>query len=85
MLANNSATRSLTHVMTATDVIHQLQTLPPEEVAKVRDWLTEHGEESPELLAAIDVGLRSLETKGARVVTREEMEHKVRQWAGGSR
>jgi peptidoglycan/xylan/chitin deacetylase (PgdA/CDA1 family) len=71
--------------MTATDVIHQLQTLPPQEVAKVRDWLMEHVEESPELLAAIDEGLRSLRDKGARVVTRDELEQKVRQWAGRSR
>ena len=71
--------------MTATDVINQLLTLPPVEVAKVRDWLTEHDEESPELLAAIDAGMRSLETKGARVTTRQELENKVRQWAGKSR
>ncbi|MBS0631352.1 MAG: hypothetical protein JSS11_05520 [Verrucomicrobia bacterium] len=71
--------------MTAADVIHQLQVLPPNEVAKVRDWLDEHAEESPELLAAIDEGMRSLEEKGARVVTREELENKVRQWAGKSR
>ena len=70
--------------MTATDVINQLQTLPPQEVAKVRDWLTEHDEESPELLAAIDAGVRSLETKGARVTTRAELGNKVRRWAGRS-
>ena len=72
-------------IMTATDVINQLLALPPTEVAKVRDWLTEHDEESPELLAAIDAGMRSLETKGARVTTRQELENKVRQWAGKSR
>lgn len=71
--------------MTAADVIHQLQALPPQEVAKVRDWLIEHDEESPELLAAIDQGLRSLKEKGARIVTRDELEQKVRQWAGKSR
>ena len=71
-------------IMTATDVINQLQTLPPQEVAKVRDWLTEHDEESPELLAAIDAGVRSLETKGARVTTRAELGNKVRRWAGRS-
>jgi peptidoglycan/xylan/chitin deacetylase (PgdA/CDA1 family) len=70
--------------MTATDVIHQLKTLPPEEVTKVRDWLMEHDEESPLLLAAIDKGLRSLEEKGASVVTRGELEQKVRKWAGRS-
>ncbi|HUG11167.1 MAG TPA: hypothetical protein VMM36_09145 [Opitutaceae bacterium] len=71
--------------MTASDVIHQLKTLPPQEVAKVRDWLIENDEESPELLTAIDVGVRSLEEKGARVVSRDELENKVRQWAAGSR
>jgi hypothetical protein len=69
--------------MTATDVINQLQTLPPQEVAKVRDWLTENSEESPALLAAVEAGLDSLKKKGARVVTREQLEHKVRQWSGG--
>jgi hypothetical protein len=72
-------------IMTAIEVISELKTLPPEEVAKVRDWLTEHDEESPELLAAIDAGLRSLEAHGARVTTRDELATKVRQWAGGSR
>jgi len=71
--------------MTAADLIHQLKTLPPQEVAKVRDWLIENDEESPELLAAIDAGLRSLEEKGAREVSRNELENRVRQWAGGSR
>lgn len=71
--------------MTATDVIHQLKTLPPQEVAKVRDWLIENDEESPELLAAIDQGLCSLKEKGSRIVTRDELEQKVRQWAGRSR
>ncbi len=71
--------------MTASEVIHQLESLPPDEVAKVRDWLTEHDEESPELLAAIDAGLRSLDEKGAQVVTRDQLENKVRQWAGRSR
>ena len=71
--------------MTATDVISQLQTLPPTEVAKVREWLSQHDEESPELLAAIDAGLRSFEEKGARITTRAELETKVRQWAGTSR
>ena len=71
--------------MTATEVIHQLQTLPADEVAKVRDWLSEHDEESPALLAAIDAGMRSLEANGARVISRDELDNKVRQWAGKSR
>lgn len=72
-------------IMTATDVIHQLQALPAQEVAKVREWLIEHEDESAELQAAIDAGLRSLEEKGGRVVMRGELENKVRQWAGTSR
>lgn len=68
-------------LMTAADVINQLQALPPFEVAKVRDWFAEHDEESPALLAAIDAGMHSLETKGARVTTRETLAYKVRQWA----
>ncbi len=71
--------------MTAADVINQLQALPPSEVAKVRDWFVAHDEETPELLAAIDVGVRSLETNGARVTTREALADQVRQWAGTSR
>jgi hypothetical protein len=77
-----SAMPNLWTQMTAAEVISQLQTLPPEEVAKVRDWLSAHDEESPELLAAIDEGLRSFEEKGARVTTRDELGSKVRQWAG---
>jgi hypothetical protein len=71
--------------MTATEVIAQLQALPPEEVGGVRGWLSEHDEESPALLAAIDEGLRSLAEKGTQTVTRGELEQKVRQWAGASR
>jgi len=70
--------------MTAADMIHQLQTLPPDELAKVRDWLSEHDDESPGLLAAVEDGLRSLAEKGARVVTQGELEQKVRRWAGRS-
>lgn len=70
--------------MTATDVIRQLQALPAQEMAKVRNWLIECEAESPELLGAIDQGLRSLEEKGAQAVTRDELEAKVRQWAGKS-
>lgn len=71
--------------MTATDVINQLQSLPPAEVAKVRAWLSEHEDESPELLLAIDAGLQSLSEKGTRIVNRDELASKVRQWAGKSR
>jgi hypothetical protein len=71
--------------MTATEVIAQIKALPPEEVARVRGWPSEHDEESTAMLDAIDLGLRSLAEKGARPVTQVELEQKVRQWAGASR
>jgi hypothetical protein len=41
--------------------------------------------ESLDALAALDVGIRSLEQNGARSVSRQELEQKVRQWSGTSR
>ena len=70
--------------MTASQVIDQIKALPPDEQAKVRDWLAEHEDESAELLAAIDVGLSSLERGASKEVKRDELDSKVRQWAGGS-
>jgi hypothetical protein len=83
-VAGGEGIRQGISIMTAADVIHQLQSLSPDEVAKVRDWLSEREDDSPELLAAVDEGLRSLAEKGARVVTRDELEQKVRRWAGRS-
>ena len=70
--------------MTASEIISQLQTLEPEEVAKVCEWLNEKSAESPALLTAVDAGLRALERNGGRIVNRAELEGKVRQWSGGS-
>jgi peptidoglycan/xylan/chitin deacetylase (PgdA/CDA1 family) len=47
--------------------------------------LDELAEETPEMLAAIDEGLRSIKEKGVRLVTREELQKKIRQWSGVSR
>jgi sirohydrochlorin ferrochelatase len=77
------AARPNFHPMNAVDVIQQIRTLPRREVVKVREWLLEHEPESPEFLAAIDEGLQALERDGAHEVTRAQLEHKVRQWAGG--
>ncbi len=72
--------------MTASDVISYLRALPAAELAKVRQWILAHADESSELLAAVDAGLRSSERTGPRLTTRKELEGKVRQWAGsGSR
>ena len=59
--------------------------LPPQERELLRHWLDETEAETPEMLAAIDEGLRSLHEKGATLFTRAELETKVRQWAGVSR
>lgn len=84
-LARRNVTRMFSP-MTASDVISHLRTLPTAEVAKVRQWILEQADESPELLAAVDAGLRSLERTGPRLTTRKQLETKVRRWtAGGSR
>ena len=44
-----------------------------------RHWLDETAEETPEMLAAIDEGLRSLKEKG--VTPLEEVRAKIPQWA----
>jgi hypothetical protein len=69
-------------MINAVDVIHQIESLPVGELGKVRDWFWTHEAESPELLAAVDEGLRSLDEKGARSVTQENLLQKVHQWAG---
>ena len=71
--------------MTAVEVIQQLRILPPEEVAKVRDWLAGQDEETPALLAAVDAGMNSLKEKGSKVFTREQLEQQVRKWSAGIR
>jgi hypothetical protein len=69
-------------MINAIDVIHQIESLPVGELVKVRDWFWAHETESPELLAAVDEGLLSLQKESARVVTQENLLQKVHQWAG---
>lgn len=75
------------HMSTVTEIEAALEKLPPAQQREIVHWLEERlvGEESPEMLAALDVGIRSLEERGAREFTRTELEQKVRQWAGASR
>lgn len=72
---------------TVTEIEAALEKLPPAQQREIVHWLEERlvGEESPEMLAALDVGIRSLEEGGAGEFTRTELEQKVRQWAGVSR
>lgn len=53
--------------------------LPPQEREALRHWLNETEEETPEMLAAIDEGLRSLKEKGT--IPLEEVRRKISLWA----
>lgn len=52
--------------------------LDPAEREELRHWLDETAEETPEMLAAIDVGLRSLKTKG--VIPLEDVRQQLSSW-----
>ena len=72
---------------TVTEIEGAIAKLTPSEQREIARWLEDRlvVEESPEMLAALDVGIRSLEQNGARPVSRAELEQKIRQWAGVSR
>lgn len=71
---------------TVTEIESAIEKLSSAEQREVARWLGERllEEESPEMLAALDVGIRSLEEKGTREFSRAELEQKVRRWAGES-
>jgi hypothetical protein len=52
--------------------------LDPREREELRHWLDETAEETPEMLAAIDEGLRSLKAKGA--IPLEDVRRDLRLW-----
>jgi hypothetical protein len=69
--------------MVATDVIRQIESLPPPEQAKIFDWL--HGRdmvESPEMLAALDAAAESAEKRGVTPVS--EVRKLLPQWTSKS-
>lgn len=55
--------------------------LPPQDREALRSWLDDAEEESPEMLAFIDEGLKSLATEPHIPI--EEVEKKIRRWATG--
>lgn len=56
-------------VVTAADVIKQIESLPVNERAKVHDWLHAHEvSETPEMLAALDAAGRSADERGTTPV-----------------
>ena len=71
---------------TVAEIESAIEKLSAVEQRELARWLEERflQEESPEMLAALDEGIRSLEQNGVREYTRSELEQKVRQWAGVS-
>ncbi|WP_221031009.1 hypothetical protein [Actomonas aquatica] len=68
---------------TVTEIEAAIEKLSVEDQGKIADWLNSRLiSETPAMLAALDEGIRSLEKEGAREYTREQLEQKVRQWAG---
>jgi hypothetical protein len=71
---------------TVAEIESAIAKLPAAEQRELARWLEERllQEESPEMLAALDEGIHSLEKNGAREYTRGELEQKVRRWTGAS-
>jgi hypothetical protein len=69
-----------------TDIEAAFERLPAAEQDKLARRLGNHLSqgESPEMLADLDEGIRSLEEKAALEHTRAELEKKMRRWAGVS-
>jgi len=67
-----------------TEIQEAIRQLAPQEQRELRFWLDDTVEETPAMLAAIDEGLHSLQTKGTQPFTRAQLEQRVRQWSGGS-
>jgi len=68
--------------MSFTQLIEEIEKLSPEELALVQQKLdalqNEQVEETPEMLAAIDEGLRSLREEGSIPI--EEVEREMKTW-----
>ena len=67
---------------TVQEIESAIEKLPAAEQRELARWLGEHllgEEETPEMLAAIDEGLRSLKEKGT--IPLEEVRKKISQWA----
>ena len=73
--------------MSAVEILNELPKLTPVELQHIHERILEleeaqEIEETPELLAAVDEGLRSLETE--RTYTPDEMRAKIAQWTSKS-
>ena len=69
---------------TVSEIEGAIVKLSLDEQRELARWLGDRlvDDETPELLAELDVGICSLEKNGARVFTRDELEQKVRKWSG---
>jgi hypothetical protein len=72
----------LTVVTKLAEIQEAILLLDPKEQQTLRYWLDETAEETPEMLAAIDEGLRSLKEKGA--IPLEDVRKKIPQWVSRS-
>ena len=64
---------------TVQEIQEAILQLPPQDRESLRHWLDGTDEETPEMLAAIDEGLRSLREKG--VIPLEKVREKIALWA----
>jgi hypothetical protein len=67
--------------MSVDEILAELETLSPDELKVVQEkvnLLHEDFEETPEMLAAIDEGLRSLREEGT--ITLEELKERMKSW-----
>ena len=76
-------TAAVSCIVMAMTKLAEIQTailqLDPADREALRHWLDETAEETPEMLAAIDEGLRSLKAKGVTSV--DEVRKKLSSWA----
>ena len=63
---------------TLTEIQSAILQLDPAQREELRHWLDETAEETPEMLAAIDEGLRSLKEKG--VIPLEDVRRELPSW-----
>ena len=67
---------------TVTEIEAALEKLPPDQLQEVAAWLkTRLAPETPAMLAALDEGIRSLETEPT--VPAEDVRRKIKTWATG--
>ena len=67
---------------TVQEIQEAILQLPPQDRESLRHWLDATEEETPEMLAAIDEGLRSLREKG--VIPLEQVRQDIARWASKS-